>query len=174
MYWLCVVTCGQQALVLISCEAERSSLSEISLNPKWHSSETWLGLPANTRYTPYLAVSTLMSLQAVIYGCYCAARRPRANAAASTTVLWGVYGLRRCVCGTTRTDRRTGHNVRPRSAEPGTNSVRCPPVVTLTYTDYDHVPSHLPQTFKVSGSKIKVIAWHDVLEWKKLLHFMNG
>ena len=33
-----------------------------------------------------------------------------------------------------------------------------PPVVTLTYTDYDHVPSHLPQTFKVSGSKIKVIA----------------
>ena len=33
-------------------------------------------------------------------------------------------------------------------------------------TDYDHVPSDLPQTFKVNGSKVKVIAWHDVLALK--------
>ena len=31
-------------------------------------------------------------------------------------------------------DRRTGHAVGPRSAEPGSNIDRCPPVVTLTYT----------------------------------------
>jgi len=30
-------------------------------------------------------------------------------------------------------------------------------------TDYDHVPTDLPQTFKISRSKIKVIPWHDVL-----------
>jgi len=32
-------------------------------------------------------------------------------------------------------------------------------------TDYDYVPPNLPQTFKVNGSKVKVIAWHDVLAW---------
>ena len=30
-------------------------------------------------------------------------------------------------------------------------------------TDYHHVPPDLPQTFKVNGSKVKVIAGHDVL-----------
>ena len=30
-------------------------------------------------------------------------------------------------------------------------------------TDYDHVTSDLPQTFKVNGSKVKVIALYDVL-----------
>ena len=33
-------------------------------------------------------------------------------------------------------------------------------------TDYRHVPTDLPQTFKVNGSKVKVIAWYDVLAWK--------
>ena len=33
-------------------------------------------------------------------------------------------------------------------------------------TDYDHMPTALPQTFKVSGSKARVIAWHEVLAWK--------
>ena len=33
-------------------------------------------------------------------------------------------------------------------------------------TDYDHVTPKLPQTFKVNGSKVKVIACHDVLASK--------
>ena len=33
-------------------------------------------------------------------------------------------------------------------------------------TDYNHVPPDLLQTFKVNGSKVKVIAWHDVLAWE--------
>ena len=41
-------------------------------------------------------------------------------------------------------------------------------------TDYDHVTPDLPQTFKVNGSKVKVIACHGLLASKKLLHFMNG
>ena len=35
-------------------------------------------------------------------------------------------------------------------------------------TDYDHVTPDLPQAFKVSGSKVEVIAWHDVLASKNL------
>jgi len=30
-------------------------------------------------------------------------------------------------------------------------------------TDYDHVTPDLPQTFKVNGSKVKVIACHGLL-----------
>jgi len=30
-------------------------------------------------------------------------------------------------------------------------------------TDYDHMTPDLRQTFKVNGSKLKVIAWQDIL-----------
>ena len=33
-------------------------------------------------------------------------------------------------------------------------------------TDYDHVTPDLPQTFKVNGSKVNVIACHDILASK--------
>ena len=32
--------------------------------------------------------------------------------------------------------------------------------------DYDHVTPDLPQTFKINGSKVKLVAWHDVLALK--------
>ena len=41
----------------------------------------------------------------------------------------------------------------------------CSISIKLT-TDYDHVTPVLPQTFKVNGSKIKIIACHDVLALK--------
>ena len=37
---------------------------------------------------------------------------------------------------------------------------------TKLTTDYDHVTSDLLQTFKVNGSKVKVIACHDVIASK--------
>jgi len=41
----------------------------------------------------------------------------------------------------------------------------CSISIKLT-TDYDHVTSDQPQTFKVNGSKVKVIAWYGVLASK--------
>jgi len=38
------------------------------------------------------------------------------------------------------------------------NSAGCCSISIKFTTDYDHVPPDLPQTFKVNGSKVKVIA----------------
>ena len=47
--------------------------------------------------------------------------------------------------------------------------------ISIKYsTDYDHMPLDLQKTFKVNESKVKVIAWHDILAWKKSSYFMNG
>ena len=46
------------------------------------------------------------------------------------------------------------------------NSARDCSISIKFSTDYDHVITDLPQTFKVNGSKVKVIACHGLLASK--------
>jgi len=59
----------------------------------------------------------------------------------------------------------------PRTLKSKLADAHCSMSIKFT-TDYHHVTPDLPQTFKVNGSKVKVIAWHNVLA-SKIITFLE-